>query len=504
MTAPATTPATPTSATPAPDVPPQGADGTGRPAVADGAVLDALAGFAELPAWLALGMDGERVRSAVAAQAPGLDVLACEPQRLRAKDDRWLCRYRLTVVGPDQVRRELVLTGELVPPGPRRDLWAAPVVPAAVGDDDWAVWLPELGLALQATSSDDALPALPELTDPEQSRRMVERALRAAGRPGVRLEGCEPDVVRYKPGSRCTVVYRLTYPAGADPGWPSLVVGKTHQGDKGAVAWDAMRALWGTRLATGEVVTLAEPLAFDQDRRILLQGPVPGNATLKDLVRSALVDGSDAALDEVREALRKTAAGLVALHGSGVRYGGRDSWEDEFAEVGSVVERLALSVPSLRAAAAPLLAALRMQASRAPADPEVSAHHDFRPAQVMLHEGRVGFIDFDGSCTAEPALDIGRFTAKLRDIGISTPAPGGEPLGPATLGARLALVDDLAEDFVSAYQAQAAVSRARVALWESTDLLTGLLHAWTKVRVRRVGPRLALLEHHLRSTAPSR
>ena len=264
-----------------------------------------------------------------------------------------------------------------------------------------------------------------------------------------------------------------------------------------------MRALWRTHLAAGDVVTLAEPLAFDPDRRVLVQGPVPGTATLKDLVRTALEDGSPRALQDVRAALDRTAAGLAALHGSGVRYGGRDTWEDEIAEVQAVVERLALSIPSLRDAAAPLLSALRAQADRAPADPEVSAHHDFRPAQVMLHDGHVGFIDFDGSCTAEPALDLGRFTAKLRDIGISTPAPGGAPLTPETLAARLALADDLAEHFLRGYEAHAPVSRARVVLWETTDLLTGLLHAWTKVRVRRIRPRLALLEHHLRTTAAS-
>jgi hypothetical protein len=41
----------------------------------------------------------------------------------------------------------------------------------------------------------------------------------------------------------------------------------------------------------------------------------------------------------------------------------------------------------------------------------------------------------------------------------------------------------------------------RVVLWETTDLLTALLHAWTKVRTARVEPRLALLRHAL-STRP--
>ena len=43
------------------------------------------------------------------------------------------------------------------------------------------------------------------------------------------------------------------------------------------------------------------------------------------------------------------------------------------------------------------------------------------------------------------------------------------------------------------------MTRDRVRLWETLDLLTAVLHAWTKVRVARVAPRLTLLEHHVRT-----
>ena len=40
----------------------------------------------------------------------------------------------------------------------------------------------------------------------------------------------------------------------------------------------------------------------------------------------------------------------------------------------------------------------------------------------------------------------------------------------------------------------------RVLLWETCDLITGMLHAWTKVRLARLEPRLALLQHQLGSS----
>ena len=87
-------------------------------------------------------------------------------------------------------------------------------------------------------------------------------------------------MVRYKPGSRCTIVYRMDY--GGAPGPDPLVV-KTHQGDKGRTAWEAMRALWASPVAHDGLVILAEPLAYLPDDRVLVQGPVPGTRTLKDL-----------------------------------------------------------------------------------------------------------------------------------------------------------------------------------------------------------------------------
>jgi hypothetical protein len=38
-----------------------------------------------------------------------------------------------------------------------------------------------------------------------------------------------------------------------------------------------------------------------------------------------------------------------------------------------------------------------------------------------------------------------------------------------------------------------------VLLWESCDLLTAMLHAWTKVRLLRLEPRMAVLVNQLRT-----
>lgn len=477
--------------------------------VGDDEVVASLFPFDTLPDWLVAGMDPDRVaaelRHHVREFADGsLALSSCTPQRLRAKGEEWLARYLLRVVGPAGDPRDVVLTGYLWPPSaplPHVDDSRSDTVP--FGDPGWSCLLPELRLSVTAQARDEALPSLPVLTEPEPAARLLRSVLPDAGYDAV-VTGCQPEVVRYKPGSRCTVVVHVDYESRNGKGGPpppSPVVLKTHQGDKGQTAWAAMSALWERQASWRESLTMAEPLGYLPDERILVQGPVPERCTLKELARRAFTERRGPLLAELRDELTKTGHALAAVHGSGARYGRTATLEDEIDEITEVILRLSLTVPALAGAGEALVRRLAEVAAQVPTDPVVAAHHDFRPAQVLLHGGRVGFIDFDGASMAEPALDIGRFRAKLRDIGISTVVGwGGAVAGPPLterLAENLHLQDELCDHFLAAYRERAPVAEGRVQLWETCDLLTAMLHAWTKVRTARLEPRLAVLRHHL-------
>ena len=458
----------------------------------DGDVQTALDAFAELPDWLALVTEPGRVTESLRRFAPELGASGVGPSgatvdRLRAKGTEWLVHCRVETIREGRPS-ETVLVGRLLPPG-SAPAPEDPTVP--FGEPGWRCYLPDLRLQLEVEVADGALPALPSLVDAHSAAAFLQHVVRDAGHE-VGVAGCTPEVVRYKPGSRCTIVYRMDYDGA--PGPDPLVV-KTHQGDKGRTAWDAMRSLWASPVAHDGLVILAEPLAYLPEQRVLVQGPVPEACTLKVLARNALTDGSAARLDGLREALRNTAVALAALHSSGAQYGGPKVWVQELAQLREVCDRLAHSVQHVGSAAAPLLGRLAALHAATPPDGLVSAHGTFRPAQVLLHDGLIGLIDFDGACRAEPALDLGRFRAALRDIGISAFCASGRPLVGNALEGHLRLLDELCDEFLDAYQHVARVTADRVVLWETTDLLTAVLHAWTKVRTARVGPRLALLRH---------
>lgn len=464
---------------------------------------DKLQHFATLPDWLTAIADQDRVRDALARSVPefatgALTLQSCDVKRVRIKKDRWTAMYQLTIAGLPQ---EVKLRGTLFPPGqPEPERVSSS---GGVGSEGWHLYLPELRLALEAQPPDEALPSLPRLTDPAAARDLLEESIRAASPAyrDIQIQACRPKVMRYKPGSRCTILYHLEYAADQAVGheWPDIVVAKTYQGDKGQIAYDGMRALWESALAKSSSVTIAEPLAFVPEMNVLVQGPIREEQTLKELIRSALRAGTSTALDELNRYMRMTAVGLAEMHHCDIAIGEQRTWEDELAEVREVDERLTAVIPELRGAAESLLAHLEPIAASNPADPSVPTHGTFRPAQVLIHKGKIGFIDFDGFCQAEPALDLALFLGKIRDIGLSASNDEDDdtPMDRETLLARLAETEAICEVFLAEYERHASVSRMRIALWEALDLFTLVQHCWTKVKPMRLNTNMLLLERHL-------
>lgn len=459
--------------------------------------------FAALPGWLSAATDpGQLVRAlarAVPAIASGeLAVEDCDIGNVRMKRDVWTGVYTLTVRRREGGTGVIALRGTILPPGSVPPPIAAGAGPA-LGAEGWRAYLPELGVALEPQPPDAALPSLPILTDPEQARELLERSIRAAGPAyhDLRIEACVPKVMRYTPGSRCTLLYRLSYPAGLAEGrgWPELVVAKTYRGGKGRHAYAGMRALWEAPFAQSGGVSLAEPLAFLPELNVLVQGPIREQQTLQQLIATAVHDGAPETAELLSAIVRRTAAGLAGLHRSGVRFGSVRTWEDELAEVRGVVDAIASAVPPVAEAAAPLLAWLEARAAGQPADPIMTAHGTFRPGQVLIDQDAIGFIDFDSFCLAEPAMDLALFLRRTKDIALAAP---DDDAGSPDQEVLLARAEPICDLFLGEYQAHSPVSRERVALWEALDLFTLVLHSWTKVKPQRLQNAVFALGHHLR------
>lgn len=461
----------------------------------------ALGDLAAMPGWLTAAADpaavADGLRAAVPELAAGERVIAkCAP-KLRMKDGPrpgWSASYRVTTTGEDGTKQTVELVGTFLPPEPDA---GPPTSTGAFGSEDFRVAIPRLGLELEVGRSDDALPTLPLVTDPVAAGRLLEDALRGPY-PGVRVVGCRPEVMRHKPGSRCTVRYQLDLDRATADGAPTTVVAKIYRGDKGANAYAGMQALWNADIASGAVVSLAEPIAYRDDLRLLVQGPVEEERTLKDLVRATFAADEDeraGALEGVAAELAKTADGLAALHGSGIEHGEVVTWEDELDDVRNLIERLRPPLPAAAAAVTAFLDRVELRSRASTAEPMAPCHRSFRPAQVLLHGGRIAFIDFDGLATAEPALDAALFRAAVRDVGAGALLGAGRSQPELHRG--LDQLDELCDGFLARYRSHRALSAERVALWETLDLVTYVLHCWTKIKPERLATRMTLLDRHV-------
>src|SRR5207244_3964494 len=223
----------------------------------------------------------------------------------------------------------------------------------------------------------------------------------------------------------------------------------------------------------------------------------------RSFLKQALARGTSEDREALRELLARTARGLAALHGCGVR-GPVVTWAQDMAELRDRVARLAPWVPGLHDALEAPLSRLEALAAESPPQAPVPSHRSFRPTQILVHEGRVAFIDFDGFCEAEPAMDLARFRATAKNIGIRVGVDEAEQeRSPAWLLARAAEVDRLCDLFLSEYERVASVSRVRVALWETVYLLMHTLNSWLKVKPETLAGNILCLERHLRqSTLP--
>ena len=460
------------------------------------------------------------MRAALIAQVPALvdgsrQLEHCQVKRLRLRDESgcWQGTYLLTVTnGAGGPPKTIPVLGKLYPP--TQPLPEGAPNGAGLGAPGWHCILPDLRLELTSQPEEGDLPALPQLTDAVAARALLEASIRTGSPayPHLRLQGCRPQMMRYKPGSRCTILYHLDYGPddsaddAVNPSLP-LVVAKTYRGDKGENAYHAMRALWESPLGRSQTVAIAEPLAFLPDLNILIQGPIRQQQTLKELVRQALHGDSAQHRTRLDDYLRQTARGLAELHSCGVQYGEVVTWEDELADVLEQRARLSVPLPAFADLAETLLTQLRTLADQTPSDPILPAHRSFRPAQVLLHEGAIGFIDFDGFCQAEPAMDLALFLTTLKNIALNRSNKyadddeegdeEGEALDAPTRLARMQASERLCALFLTEYEKYAPVSRTRIMLWETLDLLALIFGSWLKLKFARLDNCMFMLERHL-------
>jgi Phosphotransferase enzyme family len=272
---------------------------------------------------------------------------------------------------------------------------------------------------------DPELPHLDTVMAPAEHRPLAD-ALEAHVRQRVDvpadwpLLGVLAEPVRYKPGNRCVIRYRLTFgdpTAAAGPGSATrtcTLVAKLYQDlgeaqaatdllvrlrEQAAVVWTA-RPLG---VVPGLPLALTEDLGSSHD-------PVPARSGLE-----VVHPGSQDAFAVVGQAARA----LAELHTCGLDTGGlsRRTGADEAGKAAKRAQLLEQYVPQLAPEVQWVTGALCAALAALPTDTLRPGHGSYKASQLLVRDGAVFLVDFDQFCLADPALDVGYFLAYLRPAG---------------------------------------------------------------------------------------
>ena len=207
------------------------------------------------------------------------------------------------------------------------------------------------------------------------------------------------EVVRNKPGRRCTLRYELE--VGAPPhGRCERLYAKTYASERGRGVYERTRALAAASPLRSRAA-LPTPIAYVPSLRALFQQEVPGEPIVP-----ALLAGD-------RKLAARVADVLHALHASELDLTRRHTLETEVERLGERVALLAAADPDLAPAAEPCLARISEAARGRWCWRFRPVHRDFYHDQVLVGDHGLSLLDLDDAAMSEPALDVANFLAHL-------------------------------------------------------------------------------------------
>jgi hypothetical protein len=364
------------------------------------------------------------------------------------------------------------------------------------------------GATVQQFPVDPRLPHLDTVMTPSEHGPLAAALESAARRvhdvpPGWHLLDVVAERVRYKPGDRCVLRYRLRFrdPAaagGADTATRTCtLVAKLYREQGEAQAADDLLArlrtdaavAWTARplgVAPGLPLALTEDLGSSRDR-------VPARSGLH-----VVHPGSE----EARDVVRGAARALAELHTSGLDTGdlSRRTGADEAGKAAKRAKLLEQYVPGLAPEVRQVAGALCARLEGLPADTVRPGHGSYKPSQPLVRDGAVFLVDFDQFCLADPALDVGYFLAYLRPAGLWYRRAGRRAWFEATAEAFLtAYLHHLAERGESAATCAGIAGRAPV--FEAALLLKIAARRANRLHSPRPGEVAAVLDEVSRSLA---
>jgi hypothetical protein len=358
----------------------------------------------------------------------------------------------------------------------------------------------ELGATASVFPVDGELPTLLAATDPEAMLEILREALSDAGARRFHPTRCDVQLGHYGRQHRCVLKYHLEgSPDRSEDRDFRLVYGKIAADGRGVLTAPVIQGL-NERVLSGPEPLFLIPATFGYfpELQLVLLQSIPGVPRVAQLLAARLkrqgsADGEPPTLEDAIDTCARIAA---ALHASGIEVGRRRGMDDELANLTQDIEAVGRVTPELGALLAPRLDALIALAADTEPLPLCLSHGDFKYTQLIFEGNGAGLVDFDTMCQAEPALDLGQFTAYIRVAALKA-------LKAASTQAT-ATSDALCGRFLDAYveaRGQGGAARQeleeRARMYELVSLFRLAYHSWQKFKASRLAYVIPIIQERL-------
>jgi hypothetical protein len=396
--------------------------------------------------------------------AGGFDVRACARPKAEVKGDVCWLQYPLEVRTPNDMASEVTVVGAMfAEPAEAARFERGTLAPQLARLSPPTVPMPKmtaviepLGMAVSVFPVNGVLPTLVDATNPTRIAEILRSAPALGDDP--KLVGIA--LVRFRRTRGCVLRYRLQTNHGLE-----VVYGKVGSPAAAApadVVRDGLDALGRQRSSpAGGPIHIPRLLAHSAELDLKVMASVPG--ARPDLRVEA----------ELTRAVDGAALVAAWLHCSGLSIGSVRSLEVELSRAREPVEQMKRDSPAVAGWLNSIIDSLDPVIRQTPAQSVCLAHGDLTPSQLVLAGPRIGVLDFDGLCQAEPAFDLGRFLAYLR-VAL---AKSGNVAG-----------DALAARFLERYHTAGGppTPPARVQIYEIVSLVRMAAHSCQQLKAARL------------------
>ena len=364
------------------------------------------------------------------------DIEDCRLIRLRYRQDsRCFLLYTLRLVEPDTgLERDVQVTGIIYAKKDKAEqAWRKlkATDPQQEIPDGWLTFepvsfVPELDMLVQVFPYDHRLPALPLLAagpPPE-----LEPVLLAQFGPGEwRVEAWNVQPVRYREQGavlRYTAKARNSATGGRTE---KSFYTKVYRREEVEHTYQALRGLRSQASANGEGFSVARPLAYLSEHRVLILEEAPGTP-----LDQILLGKSD-----TTAAVRRVAQALAAFNqGDAPAMTRRHLLADQVAVMERARRLLGWACPHLREEVDSIIEGVSAGLEEVPLRP---THRDLKPDHIFVDGERTIFIDLDSLARADPVLDPAHLLVRLAK-------PAQFPIPP---GRARAVAREFAEEYFS-------------------------------------------------------